>query len=602
MQTLDFSRLVRAVAAVLVIGVLPAAAQDPYRQTVVVTAATTPVDLGSTDRAIAIITRDEIAALPVSSVADVLRLLSSVDVRARGIRGVQTDFSVRGASFAQALVLVDGQRLNDAQSSHHNGDVPVPLDAVERIEVLYGPGSSLFGADAFGGTINIITRKEAAAARVEAYGGTFASGGAAASAGIERGGITQSLDASFDRSGGFIDDRDFETTLFRSHTAWGEATGVSLSFLNKRFGASNFYGGNAPSREWTNEALVGVDHHVTLGTAWTMNVDGSYRTHGDRFIFNELNPALSDNQHRTHAVTGRGRLSRRVGRASVALGAEAGGDWVRSTNLGNHDVGRVSGFAEWRQPVAQVLQFTASLRVDHYSEFGRAWNPSLGVSSWLTPRVHLRASMGRAFRIPTFTERYYHDPANLARPDVQPEHSWAGEGGVDLALGHGVVVQGTLFRRADHDVIDWLRATPADIWRTYNIRDIETAGLELSARRTFAKGAFVLAQFTGQSVDAPAVTLLSKYALDYAPRTVTAAGSVTVPGAIRVSPRLEYRVRERSTAREEYVLFDARVARRLTSLVDLSVDGLNLFDRSYSEIAGVPMPGATLLVSIVVGR
>ena len=90
-----------------------------------------------------------------------LRLASSVDVRARGERGVQSDFAVRGASFGQVLVLVDGVRLNDAQSGHHNGDIPVPLDAVERIEVLYGPASSLFGADAFGGTVNVITRRDA---------------------------------------------------------------------------------------------------------------------------------------------------------------------------------------------------------------------------------------------------------------------------------------------------------------------------------------------------------------------------------------------------------------------------------------------------------
>ena len=184
MQTLALSRLVRGVALLSLMSVTPAAAQDPYRQTVVVTAATRPVDLGSTDRAIAIITREEIAALPVSSVADVLRLLSSVDVRARGTRGVQTDFSLRGASFGQTLVLVDGQRLNDAQSGHHNGDIPVPLESVDRIEVLYGAGSSLFGADALGGTINIITRRESAVPRLEVHGGTFASGGAAATVGF----------------------------------------------------------------------------------------------------------------------------------------------------------------------------------------------------------------------------------------------------------------------------------------------------------------------------------------------------------------------------------------------------------------------------------
>ena len=106
----------------------PLYAQD-FRQTVVVTAAARPVELGSVTRTLTVITRQQIDALPVHSIADVLRLASSIDVRARGERGVQTDFALRGATFGQMLVLVDGVRLNDAQSGHHNGDIPVPLDA-----------------------------------------------------------------------------------------------------------------------------------------------------------------------------------------------------------------------------------------------------------------------------------------------------------------------------------------------------------------------------------------------------------------------------------------------------------------------------------------
>src|SRR6188768_4523450 len=160
-----------AVAALCLV-CTPAHAQD-FRQTVVVTAAARPVELGSVTRTMTVITRQQIEALPVHSIADVLRLASSIDVRARGERGVQTDFSARGAGFGQMLVLVDGVRINDTQSGHHNGDIPVPLQSVERIEVLYGPGSSLFGADAFGGTVNVITRRGAEPPSLVVQGGSF---------------------------------------------------------------------------------------------------------------------------------------------------------------------------------------------------------------------------------------------------------------------------------------------------------------------------------------------------------------------------------------------------------------------------------------------
>src|SRR3954470_9840196 len=177
----------------LVAGV--AAGQDTYRQTVVVTAGATPAELGTVTRTVTVLTREQIEALPLPSIADLLRLASSIDVRARGERGVQTDFSVRGAGFGQMLVLVDGARINDAQSGHHNGDIPVPLDAIERVEIMYGPGSSLFGADAFGGTVNIITR-HAAAPTVTVGGGSFGSAQARGQVSATRGSLTEAIGGS----------------------------------------------------------------------------------------------------------------------------------------------------------------------------------------------------------------------------------------------------------------------------------------------------------------------------------------------------------------------------------------------------------------------
>src|SRR3954470_11164151 len=218
----------------LVAGV--AAGQDTYRQTVVVTASATPAELGTVTRSVTVITREQIAALPVQSVVDVLRLAASIDVRARGERGVQTDFSIRGAGFGQMLVLVDGVRINDAQSGHHNGDIPVPLDAIDRVEIMYGPGSSLFGADAFGGTVNVITRHDATPPTVTVGGGSFGSAQLRGQASAGRGGVSEAVAGSFDRSGGFIDGRDFKTAMLRSRTAFGPSTTVSLSYAWKAFG------------------------------------------------------------------------------------------------------------------------------------------------------------------------------------------------------------------------------------------------------------------------------------------------------------------------------------------------------------------------------
>jgi outer membrane cobalamin receptor len=579
----------------------PAAAQGPFRQDVVVTAAATPVELGTVTRTLTVITREEIARLPVQSIADVLRLTAVVDVRARGERGVQTDFAVRGAHFGQMLVLVDGVRLNDAQSGHHNGDIPVPLDAVERIEVLHGPGSSLFGADAFGGTINVITRREAAPASAVLQTGSFGLAAVRGQAGLAAGGMQQLVAASVDRSAGFMFERGFVTAGVSSQTRFGDRGGLLVSYLWKDFGANGFYG-NAPSHEWTNQTLVSADRTLGAWGGWRLGSVASYRTHGDHFLFDVRRPGVAENQHRTHAVLGALRASRGIGNGgSVTTGVEGGGDWIRSSNLGDHATQRVSAFGEWRHALAADVQLDASLRVDRYNEFGTAWSPAVGIGWWAAPTLRLRASTGRAFRVPTFTERYYSDPAHLARSEIGAETAWAAETGADLLLGAGWTMAATVFARLDEDVIDWLRPTVADRWRTFNIRDVDTFGIEITARKVLADGWFVQAGYTGLDVDAAAVTGLSKYVLDYAPHSVGLALSLMLPAAVQVAPRLEYRRRTRSIGTDDYALVDLRVSRRF-GMYEVRVEGANLGDAEYQEVLGVAMPGRAVSVSLAIGR
>ena len=578
-----------------------ASAQGPFRQDVVVTAAATPVELGTVTRTLTVITRDQIQRLPVRSIADVLRLTTAVDVRARGERGVQTDFAVRGANFGQMLVLVDGVRLNDAQSGHHNGDIPVPLDAIERIEILHGPGSSIFGADAFGGTVNVITRKGVLPASAVVEAGSFGLVAARGQAGIERDVVREVVAVAVDRSSGFMFERGFVTAGLSSRTSIAERTAVLASYLWKDFGANGFYG-NAPSHEWTNQTLVAIDHRLGGGAGWQFGATGSYRTHGDHFLFDVQRPGVSENRHRTHATLAALRASRAVGnRGSVTTGLEGGADWVRSTNLGDHDTRRISGFAEWRYAPATRTQLDVGVRVDRYTEFGTAWSPSLGVGWWPLDLVRLRASTGRAFRVPTFTERYYSDPANFARPEVHAETAWAEEAGAEVFPADGWMASATVFARQDHDVIDWLRPTPAERWRTYNIRDVDTVGAEFSVRRAWTNGSFIQAGYTVLDVNAAAVTQLSKYVLDYAPHSVVVAGSIGLPAALELAPRLEVKRRTRSTGDTEYAVLDLRLSRAF-GIYEIRVEGTNLGNATYQEVLGVAMPGRAFSLSLAFRR
>jgi iron complex outermembrane receptor protein len=408
------------------------------------------------------------------------------------------------------------------------------------------------------------------------------------------------------RSSGFMYERQFSTVDLLSRTAVGERSSVTVSYLWKDFGANGFYG-PSPSHEWTNQTRVALDHAFGTWGGWAFGGVASYRTHGDHFLYNVERPGVSENFHRSHAVVASVKATRALALGTLTAGVESGGDWIRSTNLADHSTARVSAFSEWRRVFSPRVQADASVRVDRYNEFGTSVSPSAGIGWWPSRIVRLRASGGRAFRVPTFTERYYSDPANLAREEVGPETSWGGEGGADVFLGSRWLAQATFFGRRDEDVIDWLRPTAADRWRTYNVHHVRTVGVELNVRRTWPGGAFVQGGYTGINLDAATVSdlcgapaCLSKYVLEYAPHAITAAALVPLPGGVHVAPRVEYKHRRRNASASDYAVLDLRVSRAF-GLYELRIDGTNLGDTRYEEIAGVAMPGRAATVSLAVG-
>jgi outer membrane cobalamin receptor len=560
---------------------------QPVRETVVVTGHAAPAPFKNVSRAVAVLTREQIARLPVRSVAEVLQYLGSVDVQSRGAMGTQADFSIRGASFGRTLVLVNGMRINDAQSGHHNADVPVPLDDIERIEVLYGPGSSLYGADAFGGTINIITRRPVPRLRLSASAGDFGFVDGSAVLGTTGRSIAHSLSASASRSSGFMPARDFETYAVASQTTFGSRSSLLVSHVLKDFGANGFYG-PAPSRERTNQTLVLFDRGVLRTDAWDIGSQVSYRTHGDWFLYDPRIAASTPNRHRTHAVETNLKAQRTFADAfRLNVGGSVGGDWIRSNNLNDHAFARGSLFAEVQRRVGRRTLVYPGVRVDAYSNFGSAVSPSLAVSSWLTSRLKVRGSAGRAFRIPTFTELYYRDPNNEGTPTLQPEHAWEGETGLEWLGDSGWVGNASAFVRREENVIDWVRPSPLVRWRTTNIRRVDVRGFELGVGRLSTAGQLLRFDYAYLDADAGRVDFLSKYVLDYARHSVTGSASLQAPGRIAVGGRLSYR---RRLDRRSYWVLDTRVARAV-GRGELFVEGSNLLDTEYQEVRGVDMPG-----------
>jgi iron complex outermembrane receptor protein len=554
-------------------------------ETVIVTAHATPVAFTSVSRRVTVLTREMIRRLPVRSVDDLLRL-AGVDVRSRGAFGLQSDLSLRGAGFGQVLVLVDGIRLNDAQTGHHNADFPFSLDDIERIEVLHGPSSALHGADAFGGTVQIVTRRDRPRLEAMAAGGSYGLAEARVAGGWENGRFRQQLSAWGNRSSGFMFARDFQTAGFRSQSLVGDATRITVGHVDKEFGANGFYG-PSPSREWTKQTLAAVDHRTRLGADLELQTRGWYRTHGDHFLWDVRRPGFAENRHRTHAVGVQATLHRQLAEATrLSLGAEAGGDWIRSSNLGDHDINRAQLFAEFLRefPAGSVA---LGLRWDRYSRFGSSISPGLSAGWWVMPSLRFRGSAAHAFRVPAFTELYYRDPNHRANADLKPETAWEGEIGADWFPGADWQVEVGGFLRSDRNLIDWVRQSPAERWQTRNIRRLWTHGIELSLQRLFEGGWLVRTEYQWMVSTTRDLTLLSKYVLDFPRHGWLAMAAAPLGGGFEAGPVVRYR--RRSDGRDYWVL-DCRANRRFGDLM-LFVEGTNLTGTEYQEIRGVDMPG-----------
>jgi iron complex outermembrane receptor protein len=249
---------------------------------VVVTGTYEPMSLEEIDRAIRVLpARSQAVAL--NTLSDLLKLDASLDLTERAPNGIQGDLSIRGAGFGKTLVLLNGMRINDVQSGHHNMDIPVPLESVDRIEVMRGSGSTLYGADAVGGVINIVTAPpEATELRLRTALGSDGINQQRASLGIA--GKVVSEQASFSR--------DFSTGF--------RPTAIIVTFSSRRLRASRPISATARSiwPTWTTRsARTSFTAPTTPGKTPRRGFAGaqqalgakttasfSYRRHSDLFV------------------------------------------------------------------------------------------------------------------------------------------------------------------------------------------------------------------------------------------------------------------------------------------------------------------------------
>jgi iron complex outermembrane receptor protein len=569
---------------------------------IVVTASRIPITFSDIPRSTIVIARRDIQTAPVHSVQGLLEYALGVDERQRGPFGVQADVRVRGGTNEQTLNLEDGIRVSDPQTGHHNLDLPFALDDIERIEILKGHGSSLYGPNAFGGVINIITRKTREnAANLEVTVGDYRSSGVCMSLSYPLGTSGHHLSLSKKGSAGYRDNSDFDisTVSYSSSIQVGSGeVGLCLGYMDKEFGANGFYSESFP-HQWEETKTSFLSARLRLeGDGLTFSPKLYWREHKDHFVLDRENPEWYQNRHttRTQGIEFQSAIRSRIG--VTAFGVEAGREEIESTNLGNHARTKGGIFFEHRLVLGEWLLLALGA-FGSYSDWGWKIWPGIDLGFQLSDAIRPYGSVGHSFRVPTYTELYYSSPANKGSPGLRPEEAWTYEVGLNWRKG---ILAGNLavFRREGRDLIDWVRAESIDPWEARNIARVNTNGLEISLRSDLGglKGHFpVSAIHAGYAfLDSEKRTrnFESKYVLEHLKHQLIVGLEYDLPHQLKQNWKIRY---EGRSGYDGHVLADTRISYRYTR-VEFFVEATNLFDLTYVEAGWVPMPGRWVMAAL----
>ena len=468
-----------------------------------VTAQAEPLVFTQVGRVITTITKQEIEQAPVNSLADLLSFVQSVDIRQRGGFGTQADVSIRGGSFDQVLVLLNGIPISDPQTGHFNLNIPVNLSDITKVEILKGPGARTFGPNAYSGAINVITKpsnKSNIAIRLK--GGQNAFYHIGSSANIQYKNWRTLL--SYDQKGsdGYMENTDFKSynAFLHSELKLNKITlDAQMAYLKKDFGANSFYSPKYTMQYEKNESSL-ASLGIHFGKKLKVSILPYFRQHRDNWQLTRENPDIYQNFHQTDVYGIRVKMiyNSLLGKSSLGLN-------FKNENLLSSSMGE-----KLETPIAipwsTEHEFKYSFQRNHaglYFEqsktFYKKWNISLGllahwysasqntahiypgidISYYVNKHLKIFSSVNNAMRLATFTDLYYSGPSNIGNPDLKPEKSLSFELGASY-LKKDFKIEASLFRRNGKDIIDWVWQD--SIWKTENITELITQGVEISTQ------------------------------------------------------------------------------------------------------------------------
>ena len=452
---------------------------DSLLNPVTVTASLQEMPASKTGRNITSISGTYFSQLPIRSIDDLLKYLPGVEVQQRGPAGAQADIVIRGGTYQQVLVLLDGLRLNDANTGHFSAYIPISPAEIDRVEILKGAASGIYGTEAVGGVIQVITKTFAARKNTQQQQLQLqANAGQFGLLGLNAGGFYQKNNTAI-AAGILLNQADGQqqrgtTGFYKNQTAsfslshylnpnWRLA--FRSSYDKRYFSAQNFY--TSFKSDTAKETVSSYWNQLSLSYQKNkdqLQFDAGYKQVTDIYAFNSV---AAPNENLSKLLQFAGRYQHAFStKAQLISGLQVQQKLIESNDRGRHQLTQTGLFLLWNQQVTEPFLLSASIRLDHTQNIGAELVPQINFS-YNTGILQWRGSLGKTIRQADLTERYNNynkalvSSGSIGNPDLKAETSWSYELGLDLVANQHWRLSNTLFQRNQSGVIDWT-PTPYD--------------------------------------------------------------------------------------------------------------------------------------------
>lgn len=602
---------------------------------VTVTATLQPEPVSRTGRNITTLNGAYFNQLPVHSIDELLRYIPGVEVQSRGPMGAQSDVVIRGGTFQQVLIILDGLRLNDPNTGHFNGYIPIAPAEIDHIEVLKGAASAIYGSEAVGGVIHIITKTFSA--QIKDNKKQFSVQGTAGQYGlwaINAGGVYHHNNTAV--GGGLLtNNADGQLQrgtrkFFNNNTASVSAghyfntnwhLSVRAAYDKRKFSAQNFY--TTFKSDTATETVATYWNQASLSYQKDKNkfvLDAGYKKATDEYAFNT---GASPNKNISTLFQASFRYEHHFSsNTGLISGMQFQDKTITSNDRGNHHLKQAGGFVIVNQGIGNNVSIMPAIRLDYTENSGTELVPQVNISYKIN-NIQIRGSAGKTIRQADFTERYNNynktlvTSGSIGNPNLEAERSFSYEAGVDLFIKKELKISSGIFRRDQEKLIDWTTTPYSGMPRkdnlspagTYalakNIAKVNTSGFEtdIQYNKSFHDHQHLFSTLGLVWLDSKSSDAFPSFYISSHAKFLTNFNIVYLNRWFSISANAIYKSRAAQTASainaalsKDYFLLNARAeAFVLNNKASIFVESVNVFNQKYSDLLGAPMPGRWMM-------